>query len=293
MVTHNSKHTGGVGGKRVEDPNGADQPTGFPKLEQFLMAPSTFKGAAVLAQQDGIVSSVREAPQGGHYITIGQDTVYASPYRTVKVKPGDKVYSGDALTNGVPNPMEVVQLKGMGAGRKYFMSKLNDTLNSLGFGTDRRNLEAFTRAMINKVKITDPDGYGSYLPGDLVDYNEILASWKPREDAETVPVDKAVNKYLEAPVLNYSIGTRITPEVAADLKKYKFDNVTVNSRELPFTAQFLRPPAVLQNDRHWLPRLAGERLRDSLFDAAREGITDEYDSPSYVDKIIISPFKPN
>ena len=61
---------------------------------------------------------------------------------------------------------------------------------------------------------------------------------------------------------------------------------------VPFTAQFLRPSAVLQNDSRWLPRLAGERLRDSLFDAARRGMTDEYDSPSYIDKMIIAPFKP-
>jgi len=94
-------------------------------------------------------------------------------------------------------------------------------------------------------------------------------------------------------VLNYSIGTRITPEIAADLRKHQFGTVTANEKEMPFTAQFLRPAAVLQNDRHWLPRLAGERLRDSLFSAAQQGVTDEYDSTSYVDKMLISQYKPN
>lgn len=290
---HNSKHKGGVGGAIKEDPEGADQPHGFDRLEQFIMgSPGAFKGAAVLAPKEGQVTSVREAPQGGHYITIGQEVLYANPYRTVKVKPGDKVQPGDVLTNGVPNPYEVTELKGLGSGRKYFMSRLNTTLNELGWGTDRRNLEAFSRSMISKVKITDPDGYGKYLPGDIADYNEITADWEPREDAVTEPVSKAVNKYLEKPVLNYSIGTRITPGVAEDLQKHGFNTVTANTRELPFTAQFLRPSAVLQNDSRWLPRLAGERLRDSLFDAARRGMTDEYDSPSYIDKMIIAPFKP-
>lgn len=293
MVTHNSKHKGGVGGAIKEDPEGADQPHGFDRLEQFIMgSPGAFKGAAVLSPKEGQVTSVREAPQGGHYITIGQEVLYANPYRTVKVKPGDKVQPGDVLTNGVPNPYEVTELKGLGQGRKYFMSKLNTTLNELGWGTDRRNLEAFSRSMISKVKITDPDGFGKYLPGDIADYNEITADWEPREDAVTEPVSKAVNKYLEKPVLNYSIGTKITPGVAEDLQKHGFNTVTANSRELPFTAQFLRPSAVLQNDSRWLPRLAGERLRDSLFDAARRGMMDEYDSPSYIDKMIIAPFKP-
>jgi hypothetical protein len=146
--------------------------------------------------------------------------------------------------------------------------------------------------LISKVKITDPDGYGSYLPGDIVDYNEIMADYKPREDAVTETVDKAINKYLEKPVLYYSIGTRITPEVASELKKYKFDQVTVSDKEPPFKPQFLRPASVLQNDKNWMPRLAGERLRDGLFDAARKGVTDAYDSPSYVDKIVAAPFKP-
>lgn len=287
-----SKHTGGVGGKKVIDPEGEDQPTGFRNLERMFMAPSNFPGGAVLAPADGTVSDVRKAAQGGTYITIGTNTVYCSPARTINVKPGDKVYAGDMLTNGVPNPLEVMDLKGLGAGRRYFTNKLNDILKKQGWATDRRNLESFTRAMISKVKITDPDGYGSYLPGDIVDYNEIMADYQPREGSVTESVDKAVNKYLEKPVLYYSIGTRITPEVASELKKYKFDQVTVSDKEPPFKPQFLRPASVLQNDKNWMPRLAGERLRDGLFDAARKGITDSYDSPSYVDKIVAAPFKP-
>ena len=287
-----SKHKGGVGGKKVEDPEGEDQPTGFRSLERMFMVPSNFPGGAVLAETDGTVSSIRKAPQGGNYITIGQSTVYSAPERTVKVKVGDHVLAGDMLTNGVPNPAEVVALKGLGEGRKYFTNKLNDILNKEGWGTDRRNLESFTRAMVSRVKITDPDGYGDYLPGDYVDYNEIAATYKPREDAQTLPVDKATNKYLEKPVLYYSIGTRVTPAVVKELKKYKFNDVTVSDKEPPFTAQFLRPTAVLQSGANWLPRLAGERLRDGLFDAARTGITDPYDSPSYVDRIVAAPYKP-
>ena len=146
--------------------------------------------------------------------------------------------------------------------------------------------------MISKVKITDPDGYRSYLPGDIVDYNELVADYEPREGSVTVEADKALNKYLEKPALYFSVGTKVTPAVAQQLKKYKFDTVTVSDKEPPFKAQFLRPAVVLQNDRNWLPRLAGERLQPALFDAAQKGITDEYDSSSYVDKIVAAPFKP-
>ena len=292
LVVSNSKHGAGIGGKRWVDPEGPDQPHGFRALERLFMAPSNFPGGAVLAPQDGTVSNIQKASQGGHYITVGNKTLYCSPDRTMKVKVGDKVSAGDVLTNGVPNPAEVMDLKGLGEGRHYFANKLNETLKAQGWATDRRNIEAFTRSMISKVKITDPDGYKSYLPGDIADYNEIMADWEPREGSVTVKADQALNKYLEKPTLYFSVGTRITPSVVQQLKKYKFDTVTVSDKEPPFKAQFLRPAVVLQNDKNWLPRLAGERLQPALFDAAQKGITDEYDSPSYVDKIVAAPFKP-
>lgn len=292
LVVSNSKHGAGIGGKRWVDPEGPDQPHGFRALERLFMAPGNFPGGAVLAPQDGTVSNIQKASQGGHYITVGNKTLYCSPDRTMKVKVGDKVSAGDVLTNGVPNPAEVMDLKGLGEGRHYFANKLNETLKAQGWATDRRNIEAFTRSMISKVKIIDPDGYKSYLPGDIADYNEIMADWEPREGSVTVKADQALNKYLEKPTLYFNVGTRITPSVVQQLKKYKFDTVTVSDKEPPFKAQFLRPAVVLQNDKNWLPRLAGERLQPALFDAAQKGITDEYDSPSYVDKIVAAPFKP-
>lgn len=57
----------------------------------MLLVPSTFPGGAVLSQIDGRVSSVRPAPQGGNYITVGTNMVYAPRVRTVTVKPGDVV----------------------------------------------------------------------------------------------------------------------------------------------------------------------------------------------------------
>jgi hypothetical protein len=293
LITHNSKHAGGIGGKKVINPEGEDQPTGFRSLERMFTTPSNFPGGAVLAPVDGTVSKIQPAAQGGTYVTVGNKTLYCSPARTIKVKEGDKVYAGDVLTNGVPNPMELVALKGLGAGRVYFTKQLGKILKENGWGTERRNLESFSRAFLNKVEITNPDGYHNFLPGDTVNYSEIMADYEPRDNSEELDPSKAINQYLEKPVLYYSIGTRITPEVAADLKKYQFNNVLVNKEAPPFASKFMRPAEGLQKDKNWLPRLSGERLKEGLFDAARQGITDSYDSPSYVDRIIINPLKPN
>ena len=292
LIVSNSKHTGGVGGKKVIDPEGEDQPTGFRKLERLFMVPKSFPGGAVLSPVDGTISNITKAPQGGTYITVGSETVYALPARTIKVSVGDKVTAGDVLTNGVPNPEEITKYKGLGLGRKYFTDKLDETLQQMGIASDRRNLEAFSRSLVSKVIIDDANGFKSYLPGEIADYNEITADYTPDEDSvEYTTADKAINKYLEKPVLYYTIGTKITPSVAAELKKYNFNDVVVSSKTPKFSAKFLRPAVVIQHDSNWIPRLAGERLQTALFDATRKGITDSYDSTSYVNKIVSSPYK--
>lgn len=268
-----------------------DMAYGFPAVEQLMSIPSTFKGRAVLAPVQGTITDIQNAPQGGQDVYInGTKTVYIPSNRKLRKSKGDSVSAGDALTNGVPNPSEIVQYKGLGEGREYFVKRLRKTLDDAGAGTTRRNLEQFTRAFINKVRITDPDGYKGYLPGDLVGYSDIASEWVPRTDSATVSTDKAIGKYLDEPVLDFSIGTKVTKPVVEKLKKYNFNTVTVNDSEPPFKAEMVRSDAILASDPEWMPRLSGERLKDTLFDAARRGLTTSVKSPSMYAKIVMSPY---
>ena len=288
-----SKHLGGVGGKKRTDDDedeGDDQPTGFKSVDRLFNVPQNFPGGAVLASTEGRVNKIEKAPQGGYYITVGTKTHYAIPERKIIVKEGDNVTAGDMLTNGVPNPADIEAYKGLGDGRRYFVERLNKALKENGWGTDRRNVEQFTRSMLNKVRITRPDGYNSFLPGDLVDYDEVESTWTPSDSAARLPLQKAVGKYLEAPVLHYTIGTKVTPQMTATLGKHKFDTVLASDKAPPFEPEFVRAQAALANDKSWLTRLSGERLESSLFDATRRGMSDKWDSSSYVTKVVGAPY---
>ena len=287
-----SKHGSGMGGVKEQNPDGQDQPTGFDSVQRMLLAPKVFPGGAVLSSVDGRVTEVRKAPQGGHYITVGNTTVYSPVARTVTAKVGDVVEAGDTLTNGVPNPMQIVKYKGIGEGRRYFTKKLSQILPKAGAGTLRRNLEQFSRAMINKVRITDEEGFGGYYPGDIVDYDDIQDKWVPRDDSKQLPVKDSIGRYLQKPVLYYSIGTRITPSVAKKLQQYNQASIITNEAPPPFEPQFVPSKQFVLQDKSWLPRLTGERLITTAFDAARKGITDRYDSKSFVDKLIVEPYNP-
>jgi hypothetical protein len=57
----------------------------------MLLAPKVFPGGAVLAPSDGRVSDIRQAPQGGWFVTVNQNTTYVPVARRITVKPGDVV----------------------------------------------------------------------------------------------------------------------------------------------------------------------------------------------------------
>lgn len=292
MVVSNSKHGSGVGGVKQIDPEGEDQPTGFASVQRMFSAPATFPGGAVLSQVTGRVNAIKEAPQGGHYITVGTNTMYASTARTVTVKPGDVVQAGDMLTNGVPNPAQIVQYKGIGQGRQYFTKKMSQLLKKTGAGTHRRNVEQFSRAFLNKVKITKDQGFKGYYPGDIANYDDVVQNWQPRQGSKQLQLDKAIGGYLQQPIMYYTIGTKITPSVVKNLKEMDITSGIVNNEPPPFQPVFVRSRQFTLNDKNWLPRLAGQRLKQGLFDAARSGLTDQYDSPSFINRIISHQYKP-
>lgn len=292
LIVSNSKHGSGVGGIKQIDPEGEDQPTGFASVQRMFSAPATFPGGAVLSQVAGRVNAIKEAPQGGHYITVGTNTMYASTARTVTVKPGDVVQAGDMLTNGVPNPAQIVQYKGIGQGRQYFTKKMSQLLKKTGAGTHRRNVEQFSRAFLNKVKITKDQGFKGYYPGDIANYDDVVQNWQPRQGSKQLQLDKAIGGYLQQPIMYYTIGTKITPSVVKNLKEMDITSGIVNNEPPPFQPVFVRSRQFTLNDKNWLPRLAGQRLKQGLFDAARSGLTDQYDSPSFINRIISHQYKP-
>lgn len=284
-----SKHAGSVGASDDVD----DTPTGFEAIAQMLTLPSTFKAKAVIAPAAGKISSIKEAPQGGQYITIDslKKPLYVPSTRKVTVSVGDTVSPGDVMTNGIPNPKEIIEYKGIGHGREYFTKAFSKTLKDSGAGTLRRNVEAFTRAFVNKVRVTSPDGYKGFMPGDIVDYDDIVSSWKPRSTSVNMKPQQAIGKYLEEPMLYYTVGTQITKEVADTLDKYKMNDIRVDNNPPPWEPELVRSQAYMLNDKDWMARLTGERIQPALFDAVRKGSETPYESQSMYSRVMLTPYR--
>lgn len=245
--------------------------SGLPVIQQFTQSPEKFKDQAAVSEVDGKVDSVEEAPQGGMYITVAGKRHYVLPGQDVTVKEGDTVEAGDVLSDGLADAEDIVRLKGLGAGRLYYADRLSKILEDSGAASDRRNIEIIARGAINHVRITGNDGYGMYLPDDVVDYNALQKSFTPPESSRSLRPSQALGQYMQAPAMHYTIGTRITPKVAADLEGNGYDSVVAAPSAPGFEPEMVRLRTASHNDRDWLASQSTSYLTQQIEESAVRG----------------------
>lgn len=269
-----SKHSGGVAGAS------AGAISGFKYINQLVQVPKTFQGGAAHSQVDGRVQDIQVAPQGGHYVTVGGQRHYVGHGFGLKVKKGDEVEAGDVLSEGIPNPAQIVQHKGIGEGRKYFTQAFRKALQDSGTSGNRRNIELLSRALINHTRLTDE--VGDWAPDDVVPYQVLESRWQPRQGYLVVPPAQAKGYYLERPVLHYSIGTRVRPSMMQQLQKYGVQSVHVHPEAPPFEPEMIRGMTNAAHDPDWMTRMLGSYQQNSLLEAARRGAVSDEAGTSYV-----------
>ncbi len=263
-----SKHSGGIAGAS------AGAISGFKYINQLVQVPKVFQGGASHSQLDGRVTSVREAPQGGHFVQVNGQDHYVPHGAELKVQRGDEVEAGDVLSDGTPNPSEIVKHKGIGEGRRYFVKAFRDALTSSQTYGNRRNIELLSRGLINHVRLTDE--VGDWSPDDVVPYQFLESQWKPRPGHVVVPPNQARGYYLERPVLHYTVGTKIQPSMLPQLQKHGVQSLYVHRDPPPFEPEMVRGMANAANDPDWMTRMLGSYQKDSLLSAAHQGgVSDE------------------
>ena len=261
----NMKHVSGQAAGRREY-------SGFDWISQFTQAPEEFKDRATVSEKDGQVDLVEPAPQGGQFVTVAGHKHYVAPGFEVLVKPGQNVEAGDQIGDGLVDVADIIRLKGLGEGRRYYASRLNKLLKDSGFAGDPKNTEMLARAAIDHVTIDDNDNPQGHLPDDIVSYNSMASRYTPPEDTETDEPGKAIGKFLQAPTLHYSIGTKITPKIAEHLTRTGFKRVDFSPTEPSFRPEMVRlRVAAPEKDDDWLSAQATSYLRKQYTDHAVRG----------------------
>ena len=195
---------------------------------------------------------------------------YIAPGRTILPKVGDRIEEGDALSDGTLSPADVVKHRGVGAGRKYFVDAMREAFSDNGLSINRRNLEVLARGVVRHVTIDDPDGVGSHLIDDTADYDGIEKSYVPPPDAAPLHPKKAVGQYLHRPALHYTIGTRVTPKVAADLEEMGEEQVLSSPTKPGFHPEMVRlMEAGAGHD--WMTQLGESYVKKNLVNSVLSG----------------------
>jgi hypothetical protein len=267
-----SKHSGGVGG--------AKSISGFKAINALVQVPKKYPDGATHAQRDGKVQEVRAAPQGGFYVQVDGENHYIPADRQVSVKKGDTLEAGDVLSDGMPNPAEIVRHKGVGEGRRYFVQAMRQVLSNSGITAHRRNIELVARGLINHVRMTDE--HGDYAPDDIVPYSMLERNWKPRSGSVSGAPATLSNHYLEEPVLHYSVGTKVTKSVADNMRKYGINAIQAHKEPPPFESEMVRGMSNISNDPDWMTRMLGSYQEKGFLNSVHRGLKSDSAGSSYV-----------
>ena len=265
-VKHSGKKTTGKGTYQ-----------GFNMFTSLAKVPKVFPDRATISSVDGTVSKIEDAPQGGTYIFVtdpkGEEKRhYVAPGYELEVKVGDELEAGDQISDGVIDPSELVKYKGIGEARRYWANRFTQAIRDSGMAANRRNAEVLARTVMNTVRLNNEDEAGEGLPGDVVTYTRWSNGFKPRSGSAMVaPTVASIGKFLEQPVLHYTIGTRITPSVIKTMKKFKVDRMMVNDTQPDVTPFMERIEDSNAEKPDWMARLGTTYLKSRLQEDVARG----------------------
>ena len=161
QLTMRTFHTGGVAGFDITQ--------GLPRVEELFEARKS-KHTAPLAETAGRVK-LTESKSGPKMVLVVKDEEVPVPNPSnlrLRVKDGDKVGPGDQLTEGSPNPHDILRIKGLHALQGYLVQEIQSVYRSQGVDINDKHIEIIVRQMLRRVKVEDP-GDTEFLPGELVD----------------------------------------------------------------------------------------------------------------------------
>ncbi len=174
QLTMRTFHTGGVASSQ-------DITQGLPRVEELFEARKP-KVLAILSEIDGILS-FRDI-KGNEHIVItdnenGDERAYMIPYGFHKRfnsetdENGNPIFvkKGTALTDGSPNPNDILAISGVDAVHDYLIKEVQRTYRNQGVDINDKHIEVIVRQMMRKLKVAEA-GTTDLLPGATTDKRE-------------------------------------------------------------------------------------------------------------------------
>ncbi len=139
--------------------------------EKEVIAKSPSSKNSIKAEYNGKIIDVST-----NFITIKSmenlSATYKVPFgKIIKVKSGERINKGQALTSGHLNLRDLIELTDIYTTQKYLVSEVQGIYASQGQTINDKHIEIIARQMLSKVRIIDA-GDTNYLPGEIIDILE-------------------------------------------------------------------------------------------------------------------------
>src|SRR5207302_247183 len=124
----------------------------------------------------------------------GEEHKHTFPRRTrLFVEHGQKVEAGTQLNEGSLYPAELLAIRGRTETELYMVREVQEVYKSQGVDINDKHIELIVRQMLKKVRV-DQKGDTTYLPGQFVDRQELLARNKElkKEKSEQAQYEEIV-----------------------------------------------------------------------------------------------------
>lgn len=105
----------------------------------------------------------------------------------LKVKDGETVLAGDAITEGHIDLSDSIKLRGVEATQNYIIDEVQQIYDSQGQDINDKHVEVIVRQMCSKIKIVDPADT-THLAGQIAELSEILRQNSERKKQNLPPI---------------------------------------------------------------------------------------------------------
>ena len=209
QMTLSTKHS-------TQGKKGGDELSGVEGFKAIANSPASFTGSSVVALENGTVSKITDAPQGGSIIHIGMRKYHVPPKSRVVVKERQVIHKGDPLSSGIVTPKQILETRGIGEAREHESNMLHKLfLGSTGKDLQKKHFDIIARGHLSLGK----DKYGN------VDSHSRLMDSYPRTFMTEPVADRIKGKYLGEDVGSLSKGLEIDDRVMGRLKKWMIHRV--------------------------------------------------------------------
>ncbi|MBX9772494.1 MAG: hypothetical protein K2X29_14050, partial [Candidatus Obscuribacterales bacterium] len=203
---------------------------GLPRVEELLEARKP-KESAILAERAGRARVVTEDDITRLIVTYpegGEEEIAIPSGLNIIVEDGEDITVGRALTDGPPNPHDIVRLINIEAAQKFLVDEVQSVYRSQGVDIADKHIEVIVRQMTRKVRVDEP-GETILLPGELLerfdaDIEDEKAKSAGLREASWQPVLLGITKaslntesFISA--ASFQETTRILTEAAVEGKK--------------------------------------------------------------------------